>query len=113
MSESANDTPNDVAGSAASHCYVDALLAWPKSDAWKYGKACHLMIDAMTPIDILHEFASRIGMKRSWFQVSASGVPHYDLTARRRAMAVRLGAVEVDRIKTVEIMRGWRVASST
>lgn len=62
----------------------------------------------------LHAFADRLGMKRSWFQ-SASvyadtetnrakgrvGKPrrgsrdHYDLTAPKRLLAIRLGAVPV------------------
>ena len=47
----------------------------------------------------LHEFAARIGMKRSWFQGD-----HYDLTPSKRAMAVRLGAVEVERLEVSMIL---------
>ena len=42
----------------------------------------------------LHEFANKIGMKRVWFQDTK--LPHYDLTAKRRQLALRLGAIEVD-----------------
>lgn len=89
-------------------CYVDALVLWPKSKKWRHGKACHLLVDAETPIEVLHQFAERIGMSRKWFQVSQTGVPHYDLTEKRRAVAIAKGAVEIDRQRTVEIMRAHR-----
>jgi hypothetical protein len=89
--------------------YVDALVNWPVTKKWRHGKACHLMIDPETPIEKLHEFAEWIGLKRSWFQVSASGLPHYDLTELKRAKAVKHGAIEVDRRATVGIIQAWRV----
>jgi len=52
----------------------------------------------------LHAMALRIGMKRSWFQ-DHSSLPHYDLTASRRAAALAAGAIGVDRRETVQIMR--------
>jgi hypothetical protein len=47
-------------------------------------------------LDELHVFASRIGLRRAWFQNHAK-LPHYDLTERRRKAAVALGANEVGR----------------
>lgn len=44
-------------------------------------------------LDELHTFAGQIGMRRSWFQ-NHRLVPHYDLTATRRRLAVRMGATE-------------------
>lgn len=67
--------------------YVDKLRDW----GWRYGKSCHLAADTL---EELHAFAASIGMKRSWFQGGRR--PHYDLTERRRAAAVALGAREVD-----------------
>jgi len=67
--------------------YVDRLL----DHGWKLGPSCHLTADTEQE---LHAFARRLGMRRYWFQVSRSGVPHYDLTERRRAKAVALGAKE-------------------
>ena len=81
--------------------YVDKLRNW----GWKYGKSCHLITDG--PNEELHEFAARIGMRREWFQASSSG-PHYDLTARRRAHAVRLGAIELEDRPFHEILKKWR-----
>jgi hypothetical protein len=48
---------------------------------------CHMMADTEAE---LHEMADKIGMKRAWFQGD-----HYDLTPKRRAAALLLGAVEV------------------
>lgn len=44
--------------------------------------------------DGLYEFANKIGMRREWFQDKK--LPHYDLTAKRRQLALSKGAVEVD-----------------
>lgn len=74
---------------------------------------CHLIADTE---DELHEFAQRIGLRRSWFQVPKfAGKPckpdsraaqnwHYDVTESRRAAAVRLGAVEVTQREMKDII---------
>lgn len=64
--------------------------------------ACHMFTDG--PLEDLHAMAERIGMNRSWFQ-DEGDLPHYDLNPRRREAAVRAGAVECDKRKTVEVMR--------
>lgn len=66
---------------------IDGLHDW----GWAYGKSCHLVADT---VEELHAFAERCGLRRRWFQVSRSGIPHYDLTANRRLKALRLGAVD-------------------
>lgn len=84
-------------------CYVDRL----NEHGWYLGPSCHLIADTL---DELHELATRVGMKRAWFQ---SGVnPHYDLTAKRRARAVELGAVELDRRAFVGKLRAIRTSAS-
>ena len=52
----------------------------------------HLGADSL---EEMHEFAQRLGLKRSWFQISSSGIPHYDITQSMRAKAVKMGAEEV------------------
>lgn len=64
---------------------------------------CHLMADTL---EELHEFAARLGMKRAWYQPVST--PHYDLSLSRRALALKLGAVEIDERKVVEIIRKYR-----
>ena len=63
--------------------YVDnARIVW-KNNVW-----CHLVADSL---DELHAFAENIGLKRKWFQASAS-YPHYDITLKMRSIAVAKGA---------------------
>lgn len=53
---------------------------------------CHLMSD--TSREELHEFAEKIGLKRSWFQ-DHPRLYHYDVTEGMRRKAVAAGAEEV------------------
>lgn len=87
--------------------YVDELMSCMQSKKWPYSQACHLVADS---IDELHEFAGRLGLMRSWFQ--RGSLPHYDLTTGMRFKAIRLGAIEIDRKKFVEIMRKYRPGSA-
>lgn len=64
---------------------------------------CHMIADTL---DELHTMAAAIGMRRDWFQVAS--FPHYDVSLTRRARALKLGAVEVDRRELVRIMRRLR-----
>ena len=73
--------------------YVDDLFSalWTKryaSTQW-----CHMATDNLD-LEKLHQFAERIGLKRSWFQTHPK-VPHYDITASKRAIAIQLGAKPV------------------
>lgn len=62
----------------------------------------HLTADT---VEELHAFAAQLGLRREWFQTckrkcAPVGMPcphwHYDVTAPKRAEAVRLGAQEID-----------------
>lgn len=78
--------------------YIDNLA----NNGWKYGKNCHMFTDGGLPE--LHIFAMKIGMKPKWFQ-NRKGFPHYDLTSKRRMIAVSKGAKEVDRRFVFELMK--------
>lgn len=65
----------------------------------------HMVADT---VDELHAMAQRLGLKRSWFQVSRNGMPHYDICQTKRAQAISFGAVEIDRRKMVELMKQHR-----
>lgn len=86
--------------------YVDALENW----GWKmWGRtvpSCHMFTDG-SDIEELHRFAERIGMRRAWFQPHRIA-PHYDLTPSRRAMAIKLGAIEVGRREASAIWKARR-----
>lgn len=77
--------------------YVDQLKEYPnvRGQAARHGtRWCHMTADTL---EELHAMADRIGMRRSWFQPAALlHLCHYDLVPRRRALAVRFGAVEVN-----------------
>ena len=70
---------------------------------------CHMLA---FDLDELHRMAEAIGMRREWFQ-SAGTAPHYDVSLDRRKRALRLGAIEADREKIVELIRFWRNARRT
>jgi len=64
--------------------YVDNVrIAW-RGQLW-----CHLVADS---IEELHQFAYMLGLRRRWFQRSAS-YPHYDVTVQVREHAIELGAL--------------------
>lgn len=83
---------------------VDEIRKWPHARGVFRRGACHLTVDGETPrhIEALHDFAQRIGLKRSWFQKKST--PHYDLTIGKRAEALAAGAVEVG---AMEQARQW------
>lgn len=56
-----------------------------------YGRMvmCHMTADTL---EELHEMAARIGIRRKWFQNKS--IPHYDICLSKRALAVKMGAVE-------------------
>lgn len=62
---------------------------------------CHMFAPEESP-QHLHAFAAKLGMKRQWFDKD-----HYDLTPKKRALAVRMGAIETD-IRTYSFMRRSR-----
>ena len=72
--------------------YVDEL----KENGWilrgRKTLNCHMFTDRN--LEELHRFANRIGMKREWFQ-DRKNFPHYDLTPKRRRIAVEHGAIEI------------------
>ena len=64
---------------------------------------CHMIADSL---EELHAMADKIGMRREWWQPFS--FPHYDVSQSLRKLAVRAGAVEVDRRELVSNMRRLR-----
>lgn len=68
---------------------------------WRGKLWCHLVADSL---DELHTFATALGLKRSWFQESAS-YPHYDVTLSVRELALKRGAVSVGKTEMLNSAR--------
>ncbi len=68
---------------------------------WRGKQWCHLVADT---IEELHEFAFQLGLQKHWFQHAAS-YPHYDVTVEAREKALKVGAVEGDRITIITCAR--------
>jgi hypothetical protein len=83
--------------------YVDMLINY----GWKLGPSCHMLGDTE---DELHAMAKAIGMKRSWFQDGGDhSMPHYDLVASKRKLAISKGAIEIDRKQLCERLKQHRL----
>jgi Ser/Thr protein kinase RdoA (MazF antagonist) len=87
--------------------YVDHAFAVGDWGRWTGGG--HLQADTL---EELHAFAARLGLRSAWFQ-SKPGRPekdHYDLDARRRELALALGAVPESRRAGAHRRRALREA---
>ena len=84
--------------------YVDTLLHHGWVLRGHVVKSCHLFADTL---EELHQLAAAIGMKPQWFQ-NHRRLPHYDLTASRRELALKSGAQDVDRRTVALHMRKER-----
>lgn len=83
------------------------MAVYVDKSRWLYAGEvmCHMLAD--TEFE-LHKMAALIGQPRSKYQKHAS-TPHYDINPERRQLAVHFGAVEIDRRRTVEIVRAIRL----
>lgn len=70
----------------------------------------HMIAD--TPVE-LHMMAMAIGLRSEWVQDQGKDSEHYDLTERRRARAVELGAIEVTSRDLVRIIQRKRLKEQT
>jgi uncharacterized protein DUF4031 len=64
--------------------------------------------------DELHEFATRLGMRREWYQHKRARPHqgHYDVPERIRAEALALGATPVSWRDLGRMLRRWRSADA-
>lgn len=65
---------------------------------------CHMIADSL---EELHQMADIIGIQRKWFQKNAS-FPHYDICLKKKNIALKNGAIEVNRRELVYKMREFR-----
>ncbi len=75
--------------------------------AYPFGRMtmCHMLAD--TTKELL-AMAVAIGMKAAWIQKAGQPDEHFDVCKSKRALAVGLGAVEVDGRDLVRVIRGKR-----
>jgi len=64
---------------------------------------CHMLADTLPE---LHEMADKLGFKREWFQPRSS--PYYDLSKLDRKRAIEMGAIEIDNVQLVALIRKLR-----
>jgi len=90
-------------------CYVDPLMDFGWFIRGRRTRSCHLTTDGSP--EELHTFAERIGMRREWFQEwPKASIDHYDLTPKSRALAISIGAVELDRREAAKHHHAWHEA---
>lgn len=68
---------------------------------------CHMLADTT---EELLAMADKIGVQRKWLQKAGTHHEHFDIAKSKRALAVQLGAVEIDRAGLVDILRKRRAA---
>ena len=68
---------------------------------------CHMLADS---VEELHAFAERLGLERSWFQPGST--PHYDLSTRKRRIAIQLGAISIERWQVVLLIQKFRTRAA-
>lgn len=57
-----------------------------------YTDKIHLVADTLSE---LHDFAKKIGLKRSYYHGVRKGHPHYDLLGKKKVIAVENGAIVI------------------
>jgi hypothetical protein len=73
--------------------YVSGLVRTQRCRRWPYDQAAYLWADTSAELDAI---ARRLGLRPEWMHADYDA-PHYDLTAGKRAQAMRFGAREADR----------------
>lgn len=70
---------------------------------------CHMLA---TTDEELHAMADKIGVARRWHQKAGTPHSHYDICLTKRALAVKLGAIEIERAGVAAIIRQKRESLS-
>lgn len=80
--------------------YVDGMQA-------PFGRMfmCHMIADTT---EELLQMADAIGVQRKWLQHPGTYKEHFDIAKSKRVLAVRAGAIEIDKAQLVAILRNKR-----
>ncbi|API76570.1 hypothetical protein AC251_18165 (plasmid) [Ralstonia pseudosolanacearum] len=84
--------------------YVDDMAA-------PYGRMVMFHMVADTDAE-LHAMADRIGVARKWHQKPGTPHSHYDICKAKRAQAVALGAIEIDRTALAQLIKHKRAGTT-
>ena len=80
--------------------YVDRMRA-----AYRNMVMCHMLADST---DELMAMADRIGVARRHIQNPGTPYEHFDICLSKRAIALRAGAIEIDRRQLGRMLRARR-----
>lgn len=85
------------------------MSVYVDNERMPYGRMlmCHMLADTE---EELRAMATKIGVALCWHQYPGTPKSHFDICLSKRAKAVKLGAVEIERERLVEIIRGKREA---
>ena len=75
----------------------------------QYDGESHLFVDPETSLDVLHEFATEIGLPGSVYKVKGITIPHYLLNQRQRDRAIAEGAMCLDEAGVESLDRAWKM----
>jgi hypothetical protein len=87
--------------------YVDPLRQYGWQIKGKSFRSCHMFVCHGVDLEVLHEMAYFLGIKRAYFQPDYD-LPHYDLLPSSRHFAVQAGAIEVPSSFLIEQMRLYK-----
>jgi len=71
--------------------YVDSLRPTVPTANWRYKYSCHLFADDQ--LELIDFAVIKLVLKAEWYQDHK--YPHFDITASKRAKALKLGAQEI------------------
>lgn len=86
--------------------FFDGPIPCVQTARWRFSSVSHLFV---TPGNLaeLHTFASRLGLRRAWFQ-DRPDLPHYDLCPTMADRAAFRGARHAPPKLLCAIMAEWR-----
>ena len=70
---------------------VDRLRPCIPTPIWRWDRSCHLFADTLKE---LHNFEKHLGLRKGYLH-DKPRFPHYDLTANKRKLAIKMGAIEI------------------
>lgn len=66
---------------------------------------CHMLADTE---EELQQMAAAIGVNTKWWQYKGTYKSHFDICLAKKALAIKLGAKEIDKHELVAILKGKR-----